>query len=170
MSIIVSSDQVSPIHKGPHPLSSITTTSTISMTTTHHDDPLRHDDLCHPAVLPRPVTELIWLQWTPVRQRPPPSSPPLLSFPVIPPPQGVKATKSEEASHSDDETHSSLIIPVGEATLRLPAQESILSTVLLNKDLTTTCKCGLFFLEPGENSTRDSSGLKAARKFLEWLR
>lgn len=39
MSIMASLDQVSPIHRGPHLLGSIATTSTISMTTTYHDSP-----------------------------------------------------------------------------------------------------------------------------------
>ena len=77
-------------------LSLITTIFQISMTTTYHDDPLLPDygDLCHPAVLLRPVIELIWLLWNPHEMET--ATLRTSSFRVIPPLQGVKAIQSEE--------------------------------------------------------------------------
>lgn len=89
--IMVSADQVSPIHRGPTP----------AQLHRHHfhnlhdnhlpwSPSLHRGDLCHPAVLMRPVMELIWLLLSPQDRDSP------LLFPVIPPLRGVKATRSEE--------------------------------------------------------------------------
>lgn len=94
VSTMVSTGQVSNIHRGPRPLSSISTTFTISMTTTYHDDPLLTRDLCHPAILRRPVMELIWLL-----RRSTPSPPP--SFILH---RQFRGSIWGSASHSGDKT------------------------------------------------------------------